>query len=168
MLGSQTRTQWKSASRRSPRRRMQLSVVATGAAIASLWLIASADDGAAARSVPVIPSVAMLSDVPSHNRVYRASMVPSPDRIERNRPLTWTVEVRTAAGASVERATLSLESWMPDDESARVARPRATEELGGGRYRVGGIRFDHGGWWNVRLQISAAGVTDSLAFNLVL
>ena len=168
MLGSQTQTQWKGASRSGTRRRMQLSVVAAGVAIASLWLVASADDGAAARSVPVVPSVAMLYHVQSHNRVYRASMVPLPGPIERNRPLTWTVEVRTAAGASVQGATLALESWMPDDESVSVARPRATAELGGGRYRVEGIRFDRRGWWNVRLQISAAGVTDSLAFNLVL
>lgn len=168
MLGTQTEAQRKGARRGSARRRVQHSVVAAGAAIASLWLIASAEDGAAARTVPTTPSVSMLYDVPSHNQVYRASMVPLPDPIEWNRPLSWTIDVRTAAGAPVEGATLALESWMPDDERVSVARPRATAELGGGRYRVEGIRFDRRGWWNLRLQISAGGVTDSLAFNLVL
>ena len=95
-------------------------------------------------------------------------MITSSDPIELARPLTLTVEVRTAADAPVEGALLALESWMPDNENVSVARPRAIAELGRGFYRVEGIRFDSRGWWNVRLRISTPGVTDSLAFNLVL
>jgi hypothetical protein len=76
------------------------------------------------------------------------------------------VEIRTAANAPVEGALLALESWMPDDETMSVAHPRGIAELGRGVYRVDGLRFDSRGWWNLRLRISAAGVTDSLAFNV--
>jgi hypothetical protein len=136
--------------------------------IALLCVMASADEGFTARAASVTPTVALTSDVPSHNRIYRASMIPSPDPIERNRSLTVTVEIRTAADAPVERGFLELESWMPDDETVSAVRPRAVAELGGGRYRVEGLRFDAPGWWNVRVRIAAMGMTDSLAFNLVL
>jgi hypothetical protein len=131
-----------------------------------LCLIASADDGFPARAAWVTPVAARLSDIPSHNRVYRASLITSADPIELSRPLTVTVEIRTAANAPVEGALLALESWMPDDETMRVAHPRGIAELGRGVYRVDGLRFDSRGWWNLRLRISAAGVTDSLAFNV--
>ena len=168
MLGYEKQAQGRRVAKRSRGRRAQFSFMATGAAIALSWLVASADDGFTARAAPVTPSVALLSDIPSHNRVYRASMTPSPDPIELNRSLTLTVEIRTAADAPVDGALLALESWMPDNESASVVRPRAIASLGGGLYRIEGLHFDVRGWWNLRLQIAAAGMTDSLAFNLVL
>lgn len=140
---------------------------ATVAVIALLCLIASAEDGFTARAAPATPAVALISDVPSHNGAYQASMIPSPDPIERNRSLTLTVEIRTAAKGPVEGASLALEGWMPADENAKVARPRAISELGRGFYRVEGLRFDSPGWWNVRLQVSVANMTDSLAFNFI-
>jgi hypothetical protein len=119
-------------------------------------------------NVSSAPPLALLTDVPSHNGAYRASMTPSSGAIRGNYSLTWTLDIRTAAGAPVESASLALEGWMPDNETAGVIRPRTPAGLGDGRYRVEGLRFDSRGWWNVRLRISAAGVTDSLAFNLVL
>ena len=77
------------------------------------------------------------------------------------------MRVETANGAPVADATLALEGWMPDDTAAHAPPARVTGYLGDGRYRVEGARFDRRGWWNVRLQIAAAGGTDSLAFNLV-
>lgn len=168
MIGYQARTERTRPFDRTTRQRMKVSLVTTSVAIAALLLIASADDGFPARRASLTPVVATFSNVPSHNGAYRASMIPSPHAIEPNIPLVWTVEIRTAAGLPVEGASLALESWMPDDESVSVTRPRTTAELGGGRYRVAGLRFGGRGWWNVRLRVSGAGVTDSLAFNLVL
>ena len=104
---------------------------------------------------------AQLADVPSHDERYTASLIPAAG--------AWTLEVRTTDGAPVEGAALRLESWMPDDGTAAPARPRVTAALGGGRYRVEGVRLDRPGWWNVKLEVSSpAAGTDSLAFNLVL
>jgi len=100
-----------------------------------------------------------LSNIPSHNGVYRASMIASANS-------RWTIEIQTASGTRISRASLALESWMPDDERVATTHPRVTE-LAEGRYRVDGLRLDRPGWWNVRLAISAASGTDSLAFNLV-
>jgi hypothetical protein len=100
-----------------------------------------------------------LTNIPSHNAVYRASMIPLVNS-------QWTIEIQTASGTHAPNASLALESWMPDDERVVAMHPRVTE-LGDGRYRVDGLRFDRHGWWNVKLAISAAAGTDSLAFNLV-
>jgi hypothetical protein len=100
-----------------------------------------------------------LSNIPSHNGVYRASMTASTNS-------QWTIEIQTASGTRVPNASLALESWMPDDERFVAVHPRVSE-LAEGRYRVYGLRLDRPGWWNVKLAISAASGTDSLAFNLV-
>ena len=108
-----------------------------------------------------------LSAIPSHNGFYRASLVEPSEPARPFGSRVWTVEVQTATGSPVEGATLALESWMPDETQVLATHPRVTGYLGAGRYRIDGLRFDRHGWWNVRLQVAAAGGTDSLAFNLV-
>ena len=149
---SQVSMERKRTPRRAARRRIPIPAMAAaaGVAIAALSLAAGAKVGSAARGAPARLSaplvvVARLADIPSHDGLYRASMVPAPDAIEGSRPLAWTVAVRTAAGAPVVGAALALESWMPDDTTVAAPRPWATTELDGGRYRVEGLRFDRSG-----------------------
>jgi hypothetical protein len=168
MLAYQAQPQRRRVADSSRVRRAQFSLAATAVAIALLCLIFSAEYGFPARAAWVTPVAASLSDIPSHNGVYRASIIGSPNLMELGRPVALTVEIRTVADAPVEGALLELESRMPDDESVSVARSPAIQEIGGGLYRVEGLRFHSRGWWNLKLQISTRGMTDSLAFNLVL
>jgi hypothetical protein len=156
----------------APRARWTIDIAATmvvmGVAVAVASLVTSPADGASARTGhATTPAFSRLSEIPSHNGVYRASLVPSSDLPGRSRLTTWTVKVETAAGMPVEDATLALESWMPEDDRVPARHPRVTGYVGDGRYQVAGLRFDRRGWWNVRLQIARPGVTDSLAFNLM-
>jgi YtkA-like protein len=144
------------------------TIGAMAAAVAVAAMIASAGDTAATRAARTTTAAfSRLSDIPSHNGAYRASLVPSSDPAGRLDSTAWTVEVQTATGAPVKDATLALESWTPDDDGAPATRARVTRYVGDGRYEVEGLRLDRRGWWNVRLQISRPGATDSLAFNLV-
>lgn len=118
------------------------------------------------RSATSAPVFTRLENIPSHNGSYRASLVPSTTPPRSGVPLDWSLTVTTAAGAPVTGAAISLDSWMPDDEAGGTRR-YVTRELGNGRYRVEGLRFDGPGWWNVRLTVAARATTDSLAFNLV-
>ena len=143
-------------------------MVAMGVVVAIASLIAIPSDRASARSTRASTAeFSRLADIPSHNGVYRASLVSSSDAAGQLESRVWTIAVETAIGAPVVDATLALETWMPDDDAAHATRPRVTGYLGDGRYRVEGVRFDQRGWWNVRLEIVAPGGTDSLAFNLV-
>lgn len=105
--------------------------------------------------------VARLVDIPSHNRLYRASLSLTNDSV-------WTMQLRSAAGVSIANAVVVMDAWMPEEEQHPHAVPTASEYLGDGSYRVRRLAFDRPGWWNVRLQLSASGRADSLAFNVVL
>jgi hypothetical protein len=41
-----------------------------------------------------------------------------------------------------------------------------TQGLGDGAYRIEGVRFNMGGWWELKVTIAAGGVTDTVTFNL--
>jgi hypothetical protein len=105
--------------------------------------------------------VARVTDIPSHNRLYRASLVLTNDS-------SWTLQLRSVTGAPIPNAAVAMDAWMPDAEQHAHVVPTASEYQGAGAYRVRRLAFDRTGWWNVRVQMSAAGRTDSLAFNLVL
>lgn len=136
-------------------KRIRTSVVIAAAAaiVGGSWLLGTAESTTAAPA-----HAAALVDIPSHNGVYRASMSLSDGG--------WTIEIRTTDGALVDRAAIVVEGWMPDNGSVLPVRADVAAR-GGGEYRVAGMRLEHAGWWNVRVQIAAAGGTDSLAFNFV-
>ena len=132
--------------------RSNLATAVAFMAVIAGWTIARGADAS-------VVTFSRLSNIPSHNDVYRASMTAAANG-------QWTIEIQTASGTRVPNASLALESWMPDDERLVAEHPRVSE-LADGRYRVYGLRLDRPGWWNVKLAISAASGTDSLAFNLV-
>lgn len=154
---------------RVPRWKMEISAVvaAMGVAAAVIPPIAGGDSAAAGLTRSTTAAFSRLSAIPSHNGVYRASLVEQSGPTRPFDSRVWTVEVQTATGSPVEGATLALESWMPDETKVLATHPRVMGYLGAGRYRIDGLRFDRRGWWNVRLQVVAVGGTDSLAFNLV-
>ena len=41
-------------------------------------------------------------------------------------------------------------------------RPRVTEDLGGGRYRLDGLRFHMNGRWEMTIEINADGRRDTV------
>ncbi len=144
------------------------TMAAMGVAVAVAVPITSGGGRAPSHSARATAAAfSRLADIPSHNGVYRASLVASSNAADRFDSPVWTVKVETAAGAPVEDVALALESWMPDDDAVPATHPRVTRYLGDGRYRVEGLRLDRRGWWNVRLQIARPNNTDSLAFNLV-
>lgn len=104
---------------------------------------------------------ARLADVPSHNRLYRASLALTSDSV-------WVLRVRSASGVPVRNARVAMGAWMPEETGAAPASLVAAKYAGGGAYRVRPLALDRAGWWNVRVQISAAGRVDSLAFNMIL
>ena len=104
---------------------------------------------------------ARLTDIPSHNRAYRASLDLTSDSV-------WTLRVRSASDGPVPNASVSMEAWMPDQERVAHATPAAIEYVGAGTYQVSPLAFVRSGWWNIKMQVSAAGRTDSLAFNVIL
>lgn len=143
-----------------------LALAATLVGMSAAWLDARRADGA---SLPALiragKLAAQLHNVPSHNRRFRASLLPARDAA-RDDVGNWTLRIQRANGARLPHAALVMQPWMPDEPAVRRDRPRVLD-AGNGEYRVEGLRLDRSGWWNVRLGVTDSGITDSLAFNVI-
>ncbi len=80
----------------------------------------------------------------------------------------WIATVSLPDGTAVEGATIAVDGGMPQHGHGLPTAPKVTADLGGGRYRIEGVRFNMGGWWVFRLAIEAGGKSDVVEFNLVL
>ncbi len=76
------------------------------------------------------------------------------------------VVVTDREGRAVEGADLTIDGGMPQHGHGLPTRPRVTQGLGDGAYRIEGVRFNMGGWWELKVTIAAGGVTDTVTFNL--
>jgi len=104
---------------------------------------------------------ARLTDVPSHNRLYRATLDLTSDSV-------WTLRLRSSSGVPISNAAVAMDAWMPEQGTVAHLTPLATEDSHAGSYRVRPVALGRQGWWNVSVRIAAAGRTDSLAFNVIL
>jgi hypothetical protein len=81
---------------------------------------------------------------------------------------SWVLHVETADGQPVEGATILVDGGMPDHGHGLPTSPQVTQDMGSGDYFVEGLRFQMGGWWEVKFNISANGVEDNVTFNIIL
>lgn len=81
---------------------------------------------------------------------------------------SWVLHVETADGEPVEGATILVDGGMPDHGHGLPTSPQVTQDMGNGDYLVEGLRFQMGGWWEVKFNISADGVEDNVTFNIIL
>jgi hypothetical protein len=90
-----------------------------------------------------------------------------PDQALRPRRLhTVRVAIVDAVGRPVEHATIEVDGGMPQHGHGLPTRPRVTHTLADGLYEIEGLRFNMGGWWELKLEINAAGAADVVTFNL--
>lgn len=100
--------------------------------------------------------------------LYRVSFTSDLDPISINQMHTWTLHVETADGQVVEEAIILVDGGMPQHGHGLPTSPQVTQYLGDGDYLVEGIKFQMGGWWEVKFNIRANGQSDDVTFNLIL
>ena len=76
--------------------------------------------------------------------------------------------VANADALPVSDAAIAIDGGMPQHGHGLPTRPRVTKNLGNGWYEVSGLRFNMGGWWELKLTITTAAGTDTVTFNLKL
>ena len=103
----------------------------------------------------------------SEQGLYQLSIESSLDPIEINRMHSWVLFVR-ANGQPVADASFVVAGGMPAHDHGLPTRPRVTNELGHGRYRLEGLRFHMHGVWEVSIEISADGKSDTVIVTLTL
>jgi len=103
---------------------------------------------------------------PSRRGVYKISFEAELDPIEINRIHSWVLTVRTSSGDPVTTAEISVLGGMPMHDHGMPTRPRVTDYLGEGRYRLEGVRFHMNGRWEVSVTVKADGKVDTAVIAL--
>jgi len=108
-------------------------------------------------------STSLLTD----QGLFRISYASEETPLPLNQIHSWTLHVETADGQPVENAEIIVDGGMPQHGHGLPTSPQVTENFGGD-YLVEGMKFQMLGWWEVRINISADGQSDTLTFNLIL
>jgi hypothetical protein len=100
--------------------------------------------------------------------LYAVAIAPEKEPLEQGPLHSWILTLKTADGAPLEGAAISVGGGMPQHGHGLPTQPQATAYLGEGRYRIEGVRFNMSGWWEFKFDIKAAAGDDSVVFNLTL
>lgn len=73
---------------------------------------------------------------------------------EINRIHSWILHVESAQGVPIENAKIDVTGGMPEHDHGLPTRPKVTEELGDGDYRLDGIRFHMRGYWEITVTVT--------------
>ena len=128
------------------------------------WLArgsATANFAAAIIVVFLIPTAAAADDLIV---TYRTPEGPP----EINRIHSWILHVESADGSPVTNAEISVVGGMPEHDHGLPTRPRVTEELGDGDYRLDGMRFHMSGYWEITVTVTTAASEDEVVIPLQL
>jgi len=104
----------------------------------------------------------------SKRGTFKISFEAELDPIPINKIHRWVLTVRTVSGDPVTTAEISVLGGMPLHDHGMPTRPRVSENLGEGRYRLEGMRFHMNGEWEVSVTVKADGKVDTviIALNL--
>lgn len=97
--------------------------------------------------------------------LYEATIEPA-EPLRTRRLHTVKLSLRTLGEAPVEGASITVDGGMPQHGHGLPTRPKVTRSLGDGTYQVDGVKFNMGGWWELKFRITSAAGTDSVTFNL--
>jgi hypothetical protein len=106
---------------------------------------------------------------PRASAAHQFTATLQPDQPLRPRRMqTVRVVITDATGTPVDNATIQIDGGMPQHGHGLPTRPRMTRALGHGLYEIEGVRFNMGGWWELKLAITAPTGADIVTFNLAL
>ena len=107
--------------------------------------------------------------VASGRGIFRVAFRSALDPVPINTMHAWTVHVETADGTPLEGATIKVSGSMPAHRHGMPTEPKVTADLGGGDYRVEGMKFQMRGDWEIYVDVAAPdGESDSATLPLVL
>jgi hypothetical protein len=104
----------------------------------------------------------------SEQGAYRVSYTSEVSPVPKHKLHAWTLHVETADGKPVDNAEVTVDGDMPQHGHGLPTQPVVTEKLGNGDYRVEGMKFQMGGWWQVYVDVTSAGKKDKVTFNMTL
>lgn len=97
---------------------------------------------------------------------FKVSVAPRAEPIPINRMHGWVVSVTTPGGAPVGDAKLEFGGAALGRQRLLPTAPRVTQNMGGGKYLVEGVRFNMAGWWTLKLTLESGQNRDHVSFNI--
>jgi hypothetical protein len=104
----------------------------------------------------------------SADKIFRVSFASKLEPIVIDRMHSWELKVETPEGLPVTGAQITIDGGMPQHGHGLPTEPAVAQELGDGRYLIGGMKFSMPGWWVVNFHIKTGDKEDSVTFNLLL
>ncbi len=95
---------------------------------------------------------------------YQSELQP----LQINQLHAWILHIENADGEPVEDVVIEATGGMPVHDHGLPTRPRVTDEIGDGNYRLEGIRFHMAGLWEITLVITDGDRTDTVVISLTL
>ena len=99
---------------------------------------------------------------------FRVRIEPAESPIPLHRIHRWSVAITDGEGRPVDGATIAIDGGMPQHGHGLPTKPVAMPDGAAGSYAINGMKFSMDGWWELKLAITANGVTDGVTFNIVL
>lgn len=78
------------------------------------------------------------------------------------------VLITDASGRPIDGATIAVDGGMPEHGHGLPTQPKVRRALGAGVYEIEGLRFNMGGWWELKLAVESPAGADTITFNLSL
>jgi hypothetical protein len=104
----------------------------------------------------------------SEKGLYNVAIEPEAGSFKQGEMHAWVISLTDASKASVDDAKFEIDGGMPQHHHGLSTSPEVTTQLGGGKYRLEGVKFTMSGWWELRLAIASAAGSDKVTFNFVL
>jgi len=147
-----------------PSRRLATSLALVVLAAAAL----SVSGGAAAHGGEIHrPASAEFGPGPRHSSAsaYVVTLMPrEPLRLRRLQSVEFSIA--DVDGRPVENASISIDGGMPEHGHGLPTQPSIAPASASGVYRIEGLRFSMGGWWQLKLVIDSPAGQDRVTFNL--
>lgn len=83
-----------------------------------------------------------------------------------NRMHSWILHVASDRGVGIEGAIIDVEGGMPAHNHGLPTKPRVTEDLGGGDYKLEGMRFHMSGDWEIVVVVTTEEGTSTSIISL--
>lgn len=89
----------------------------------------------------------------AEEEVLRVTYTTPAGLVEVNKIHSWVLHVESVDGVPVVNANIEVSGGMPAHSHGMPTHPRVTEELGGGDYRLDGMRFHMHGYWEIKVTV---------------
>ena len=104
---------------------------------------------------------------PTELKTYVVAVAPESEPLLQGEMHAWLLTLTTPDGEPVECAAIAVDGGMPRHGHGLMTSSRMTKYLGTGRYRIEGVKFNMGGWWELKFAVSAPPGEDRAVFNVL-